>query len=110
MRDDHLHGFEQILANEIRLVFPRIALVLPLAQAVATQNKRRAQARISRELDIALAIANHPARTAIDLKLRHRTIDQSRLRLATIAVDAVRRLSDCRMMSAVINRIQMRVF
>src|ERR1044072_5779645 len=91
-------------------MFPRIALILPLAQSVATLNKHRSQTRISGQLNVSISIANHPARTSLDLKLLRRTINQSRLRLATITIDAVRRFSNRRMMSAVVNRIEMSIF
>jgi hypothetical protein len=35
VRDDHLHGFEEILANEIGLIFPRVALIFPFPKPVA---------------------------------------------------------------------------
>src|ERR1051325_12052583 len=84
MRDDHLHGFEEIFTDEVGLVFPQTALVLPLAQSVTTQHERRTQSRISRELNITVTIAHHPTRTPIDVKLLRRPIDQPRLRPATI--------------------------
>ena len=37
--NDHLHGFEQILGNQIRLLGPVRALMFPLAATVSAQNK-----------------------------------------------------------------------
>src|ERR1051325_4364380 len=91
-------------------MLPRVALIFPLSEPVAAQNKRRSQSRVSRELNVTISIADHPARTPIDLKLLRRAIDQSRLRLATIAIDPVRRVSDSRMVRAVVNRIETCVF
>src|SRR5215211_6232966 len=71
LTNDHLHGLEQVLTNEIRLVLPRVALILPLASSVTTQHQRRMQSPISRKLDVAIAIPSHPTRRQIYLKLLH---------------------------------------
>ena len=41
LRHNHLYCFEQVLTHKIRLVFPGVALVFPLATSIPTQHKRR---------------------------------------------------------------------
>src|SRR5215213_650679 len=67
------------------------------------------QARVSRQLDVAISIANHPARTQIDLEVLRGAFDQPRFRFATVAVEAVRRLADGRVMRAIVDRVELRI-
>src|SRR5690242_15661155 len=90
-------------------MFPARALIFILAAAVSTEHKRRLQPRISRELDVSISIADHPASSKINLKLFCGTIDQSSLRLATVAINPVRRLTHGWMMRAVVNCIELRI-
>src|SRR5690242_6363960 len=84
--DNQFYRFQQILSHDFRLELPRRALIVPLAPAIPTQNKRTMQTRISREFEVAIAIANHPASFPIDLEIRRGAFNQTGLRFAAVAV------------------------
>jgi len=81
-----LHRCQQIFRNELWLNLPRSALIFPLATAVTAQHKRRVQSRITRELDVAITIANHLASFEIDFEIRGCALDQAGLRFTAVAV------------------------
>src|SRR5256885_15474271 len=74
--DDSLYCVQQILGHKFRLEFPGATLILPLAASISTQHKRRMQSRIVRQLEIAVAITNHPASFQVDCKIRRGALDQ----------------------------------
>src|SRR6185369_5332292 len=77
--------------------------------SVPTQNKRRVQTRISRQLHIAIAIANHPTRRQVYLKIIPSPIDQTGFWFAAVAVEPVRRLANRGMVCAVVDAVELGV-
>ena len=50
-----------VLALAMLMALPVAALIFPLTLSVATQNERRVNARIPGQLNVAVAVAHHPA-------------------------------------------------
>ena len=51
------------------MVLPAVALVLALAAAIAGEDEGGADARVARQLHVAVAVADHPALREVELKL-----------------------------------------
>src|ERR1051325_9646210 len=60
------------------------------------------------QLDIAVTIADHPARRKINLEILRGAVNQAGLGLAAIAIEAIGRLAHGRMMRAVVDGVQVR--
>src|SRR5215207_5446989 len=100
--------FEQVFGDEVGAVLPGAALVFVLAAAVAGQDEGGADARVARQLRVAVAVADHPAPREVDAQLFGRAADEAGPGLAAVAVEAVRRLADRRVMRAVVDGVEPR--
>src|SRR5258705_4975472 len=90
-------------------MFPRPALILPFAAAITTQYKSRTHAGISSQFHVAVAVTHHPTRLQIDVEVSARAMNQTSPWFSAVAVEPVRWFAYRRMMSAVINCIELRI-
>src|ERR1700742_956304 len=103
-----LYCFEQIFGDHVRAFRPRAALIFEFAAPVAREHEGRADSCVSRKLGVAEAVADHPATRQVETKVRRGATNQTGLRLAAIAVEAIRRLADGRMVRAIVDCVEPR--
>src|SRR5882724_11435393 len=104
--DDRLYGLKQILTNQVRLVLPGIPLIFPFTSPIAAQYKSRIQTSVACELNVAVAVSDHPACGKVDIEICARALNQTRLGFSTVAIHPIRWFTKRRMVGAVIDGIE----
>src|SRR5579885_1206591 len=103
-----LHRFEQIFGDDVGPFLPRAALMFEFAATVARQHEGRADSGVARKLRVAVTVADHPAAREVEVEILRGAKNQTGPRLAAVAVEAIRRLADRRVVRAVVNRVEPR--
>src|SRR4051812_37557227 len=101
-----MYGVEQVLTNQVRFEFPTGTLILPFTSSVTAEHKCGVKVGVSRHFYVAVTVTDHPAVRQVDLKIRSRSCNQPNFRFPAITIESIRRFTNCRMMCAVIDRIE----
>ena len=105
---DPLHRLEQVLGHEVGRPRPLRAVVLELPPAIAALDEGAARARPEGQLQVPVAVADHPRPREVGAQLGLGPLQEARPRLAAVAVLPVGRLAHARVVRTEEDAVEVR--